>query len=64
MESSSSIPLNIDRSLVGRGFVKGTSYFAGITPLTGAKVYYVADSSGGAVTRKLTFTNGILTSQT
>lgn len=28
-----------------------------------AKVYYVADSSGGAVTRKLTFTNGILTAE-
>ena len=27
-------------------------------------VYYVSDTSGGAVTRKLTFTNGILTSDT
>lgn len=36
----------------------------GATPLAGTKVYYVADSSGGAVTRKLTFTNGILTSET
>jgi hypothetical protein len=34
------------------------------TPLAGTKVYYVADSSGGAVTRKLTFTNGLLTSET
>ena len=32
--------------------------------LTGTKVYYVADSSGGAVTRKLTFTDGILTAET
>lgn len=29
-----------------------------------AKVYYVSDTSGGAVTRKLTFTNGILTAET
>jgi hypothetical protein len=36
----------------------------GPTPLTGTKVYFVADTSGGAVTRKLTFTDGILTSET
>ena len=36
----------------------------GATPLAGTKVYYVADTSGGAVTRKLTFTDGILTSET
>ena len=34
------------------------------TGLAGTKVYYVSDSSGGAVTRKLTFTDGILTSET
>lgn len=32
--------------------------------LEGTKIYYVSDTSGGAVTRKLTFTNGILTSET
>lgn len=32
--------------------------------LAGTKVYFVADSSGGAVTRQLTFTDGILTSET
>ena len=32
--------------------------------LAGTKVYYVADTSGGAVTRKLTFLNGVLTSET
>lgn len=32
--------------------------------LSGTKVYYVADSSGGAVTRKLTFVDGILTLET
>ena len=36
----------------------------GQTPLAGAKVYYVADSSGGAVTRKITITAGILTAET
>lgn len=34
------------------------------TGLAGTKVYYVADSSGGAVTRKLTFVDGILTAET
>ncbi len=34
------------------------------TGLAGTKVYYVSDSSGGAVNRKLTFTNGILTAET
>lgn len=29
-----------------------------------AKVYYVSDTSGGAVNRKLTFTNGILSAET
>ena len=36
----------------------------GVTPLAGTKVYYVSDSSGGTVNRKLTFTNGILTAET
>ena len=36
----------------------------GQTPLAGTKTYYVADSSGGAVTRKLTFVDGVLTSET
>lgn len=35
-----------------------------VTPLAGTKVYYVSDSSGGTVNRKLTFTNGILTAET
>lgn len=48
------------------GIVKGngTSAFTTVTPLAGTKVYYVADSSGGPVTRKLTFTDGILTAET
>jgi len=36
----------------------------GQTPLAGTKTYYVADSSEGAATRKLTFIDGILTSET
>lgn len=36
----------------------------GPTPLAGTKIYFVSDTSGGAVTRKLTFTDGILTSET
>jgi len=36
----------------------------GQTPLSGTKVYYVADSSVGSTTRKLTFINGILVSET
>lgn len=37
---------------------------SGPVPLAGTKVYYVADSSGGAVTRKLTFQDGVLISET
>jgi len=35
-----------------------------INALVGTKTYYVSDSSGGAVTRKLTFKDGILTLET
>jgi hypothetical protein len=31
--------------------------------LAGVKTYYVSDTSGGATTRKLTFTDGILTAE-
>lgn len=36
----------------------------GVIPLAGTKVYYVANTSGGAVNRKLTFVEGILQSET
>lgn len=36
----------------------------GVQPLAGTKVYYVSDSNGGAVNRKLTFIAGILTAET
>lgn len=35
-----------------------------VTPLSGTKTYFVADASGGAVTRRLTFIDGILVSET
>lgn len=48
------------------GIVKGngTNAMTTIAPLEGTKVYYVSDSSGGAVNRKLTFQDGILVSET
>lgn len=54
-------------SLTSGGVVIGQGAGAVITQSTvaaGAKIYYVSDSSGGAVTRKLTFTNGVLSSET
>lgn len=38
--------------------------FTGSSALSGRKQYFVSDSSGGAVTRKLTFIDGILVSET
>ena len=47
------------------GILKGTAgAVSSITPLAGTKIYYVSDTSGGAVTRKLTFTDGVLTAET
>lgn len=42
----------------------GTGAITAITPLAGTKVYYVSDTSGGVVNRKLTFQDGILVSET
>lgn len=50
-------------SLTGILKGNGASAFTAITPLSGTKVYYVSDTSGGAVTRKLTFTDGVLTAE-
>ncbi|MFA5207148.1 MAG: hypothetical protein WC428_00460 [Candidatus Paceibacterota bacterium] len=36
----------------------------GQTPLAGTKTYYVSDTNGGIATRKITFINGVLTSET
>lgn len=41
----------------------GATAFSAIVPLAGTKIYYVSDTSGGAVTRKLTFTDGVLTAE-
>lgn len=51
-------------NITGILYGNGASLPTAITPLAGTKVYYVSDTSGGAVTRKLTFTNGILTAET
>lgn len=51
------------QTLTGVLLGNGTSAFTAITPLAGTKVYYVANTSGGAVTRKLTFQDGILTAE-
>ena len=42
----------------------GDGNFSATQPLSGTRVYYVSDSNGGIINRKLTFTDGILTSQT
>lgn len=52
------------QSLTGILKGNGTSAVTDISPLAGTKIYYVADTSGGAVTRKLTYLDGILTSET
>lgn len=76
--NSSTIDRNVETALTERfGFDKtniatltgilvgaNSSKLTAVVPLSGTKVYYVSDSSGGAVTRKLTFTSGILTSET
>jgi len=73
MEASHSLPLNVDQAISGRGFLKVITatgilkatggLLSGISPLSGTKVYYVADISGGTVNRKLTFSDGILISE-
>lgn len=51
-------------SLTGILKGNGTSTVTTITPLAGTKIYWVSDSNGGSVNRKLTFTDGILTNET
>ena len=52
------------QSLTGILKGNGTSAFTAVVPLAGTHVYYVSDTSGGSPTRKLTFVDGVLTSQT
>lgn len=71
--NSFSVPLDVDRALRARGFlnsltltgiVRATSgTLSAITPLSGSKQYFVSDSNGGATDRRLTFNNGVLTSE-
>lgn len=48
------------------GILKGNAAgaFTAIAPLAGTKIYWVSDTSGGVVNRKLTFTDGVLTAET
>ncbi len=50
--------------LTGILYGNGASALTALAPLSGTKIYYVADSSGGSVTRKLTFSTGVLISET
>jgi hypothetical protein len=69
LNNVSTTPLTVPNGGTGvntlTGIVKasGASAFTAITPLSGTKVYWVSDTSGGAVTRKLTFTDGVLTAE-
>jgi len=47
---------------VGDGATAGGN--AVVQGLAGTKVYYVSDTSGGTVNRKLTFVDGLLTGET
>lgn len=59
-----SVTAPTDTRLYIYSFEANTWNFYQLNGLAGTKVYYVSDSSGGAVTRKLTFTNGVLTAET
>lgn len=64
--------------IIQRGGIQSSNYVAGTSgwrldadgkisgniPLAGTKVYYVSDSPGGTVNRKLTVVNGILVLET
>lgn len=50
-------------TLTGIAKGNGAGIFTAIVPLAGTKTYWVSDTSGGAVNRKLTFTDGILTAE-
>lgn len=78
LKSSYTIPLQVDQALQGRGFVKNAAInliltlsgivqvasgaLSAIVGLGGTNVFYVSSTSGGPVTTKLTYNNGILTS--
>jgi hypothetical protein len=50
--------------IAGRLQTDGYNAVDGTSALAGTKVYYVSDTSGGAVNRKLTFKDGLLVSET
>ena len=54
----------VDFLTVGPDGTVTLSPSASLAALAGTKTYYVSDSSGGSPTRKLTFVNGLLVSET
>jgi hypothetical protein len=56
-QSANNIPLSLDQSLTGRGFLK----IPGIVPLSGTNTYYVSTTSGGMTTKAITISNGLQT---
>lgn len=58
--------INIDDmfSVIFEDLRKVVTFTQDTPPLAGTKTYWVADSSGGAVTRKLTFVDGVLVAET
>lgn len=51
------IPIEVENSLVARGFIKGSN----VNGLSGIDTVYVANVSGGTTTTPVTFNNGIRT---
>ncbi len=59
----------VDAAVIAPGYVVGPASATADFPAlfngtTGTKVYYVSDTNGGPVDRKLTFLNGLLTAET
>lgn len=63
LQSANTLPINIERALTGRGFVKiKPPVNKNIVQVPNTATAWVASSSGGTTTTKLIFTDGILTS--
>lgn len=63
-DSASTLPLKLDQALSGRGYSKLTpTQIGAIAALQNGKTasFYVALTSGGAVTHLISFTDGVLT---
>lgn len=55
LKNASTFPLEVQQALIGRGFIKAPQ-----TTFTGS--FYVAASSGGSPTHKVTVSNGVIIS--